>query len=84
MLGALHITRWMISKVVGYTLGIMYPAFMSFKSLESASAYIGIGRAGMPHRIACPNTCFTGRASPWADQPAGAAQRATQRRPGSG
>jgi hypothetical protein len=56
MLGALHITRWMISKVVGYTLGIMYPAFMSFKSLESALACIGIGRAGMPHRIACSNT----------------------------
>jgi hypothetical protein len=34
----------------------MYPAFMSFKSLESALACIGIGRAGMPHRIACSNT----------------------------
>ena len=34
----LHLARWLVAKVVGYTIGILYPAFMSFKSLESGDA----------------------------------------------
>jgi hypothetical protein len=32
----LHLARWFVAKVAGYTLGILYPSYMSFKSLESA------------------------------------------------